>query len=144
MVRRTDFDGMAQVWVAEAHQFHAIMSAINTPHVKPRSYATTSTACIRLRSPTPPSAGCSVDEIMAITGHRSAKMALHYTKRAQRKQMIFKHEFLGRCQTCLDNAFLDSEPCPLRLGLNGYPVIENDCLVRRAQAAAIRALKDKP
>lgn len=32
-------------------------------------------------------AGCSVDEIMAITGHRSAKMALHYTKRAARKQL---------------------------------------------------------
>jgi integrase len=32
-------------------------------------------------------AGCSIDEIMAVTGHRSAKMALHYTKRAAKKQM---------------------------------------------------------
>jgi integrase len=32
-------------------------------------------------------AGCSIDEIMAVTGHRSAKMALHYTKRAARKQL---------------------------------------------------------
>jgi integrase len=32
-------------------------------------------------------AGCSIDEIMAVTGHRSAKMALHYTRRAARKQM---------------------------------------------------------
>ena len=32
-------------------------------------------------------AGCSIDEIMAVTGHRSAKMALHYTKRAAKKQL---------------------------------------------------------
>jgi integrase len=32
-------------------------------------------------------AGCSVPEIMAITGHRSATMALHYSKRAERKRL---------------------------------------------------------
>jgi len=32
-------------------------------------------------------AGCSISEIMAITGHRSPGMALHYTKRAEKKRL---------------------------------------------------------
>jgi enterobacteria phage integrase len=32
-------------------------------------------------------AGCSVPEIMAVTGHRSAAMALHYSKRAEKKRL---------------------------------------------------------
>jgi integrase len=32
-------------------------------------------------------AGCDVQEIMAITGHRSIAMALHYAKRAERKRL---------------------------------------------------------
>ena len=32
-------------------------------------------------------AGCSVSEIMAITGHRSVGMAMHYAKRAEKKRM---------------------------------------------------------
>jgi integrase len=31
-------------------------------------------------------AGCDVQDIMAITGHRSIGMALHYAKRADRKR----------------------------------------------------------
>lgn len=45
----------------------------------------------------------------------------------------YPHEFLGRCQTCLDNAFLSDVPCKPRMGQPGHPVIEDDCLVRRAQ-----------
>jgi integrase len=32
-------------------------------------------------------AGCSVSEIMAITGHRSVAMAMHYTKRAEKRRL---------------------------------------------------------
>jgi len=32
-------------------------------------------------------AGCSISEIMAITGHRSPGMALHYAKRAEKKRL---------------------------------------------------------
>ena len=32
-------------------------------------------------------AGCSINEIMTITGHRSPAMALHYTKRAEKKRL---------------------------------------------------------
>ncbi|MGC2076192.1 MAG: tyrosine-type recombinase/integrase [Xanthobacteraceae bacterium] len=32
-------------------------------------------------------AGCSVSEIMAITGHRSPTMAMHYAKRAEKKKL---------------------------------------------------------
>lgn len=44
----------------------------------------------------------------------------------------YPHEFLGRCQTCLDNAHLSSEPCRLGYG-NGQPLNEDNCMVRRAQ-----------
>ena len=47
--------------------------------------------------------------------------------------MKYPNEFLGRCATCLDNANMANEPCPLRLGLNGYPVVASDCLIRKAQ-----------
>lgn len=47
----------------------------------------------------------------------------------------YPHEFLGRCATCLDNANLSSAPCRPVLGLNGSPVIADDCLVYRAQRA---------
>jgi integrase len=40
-------------------------------------------------------AGCSIDEIMAVTGHRSAKMALHYTKRAAKKQLAKNQSDVG-------------------------------------------------
>jgi integrase len=32
-------------------------------------------------------AGCSINEIMTVTGHRSPAMALHYTKRAEKKRL---------------------------------------------------------
>jgi len=32
-------------------------------------------------------AGCPVPEIMAITGHRSPAMAMHYAKRAEKKKL---------------------------------------------------------
>lgn len=41
-------------------------------------------------------------------------------------------EFLGRCQTCLDNVYLNSEPCCLGYGL-GQPINGDECAIRRAQ-----------
>jgi hypothetical protein len=38
-------------------------------------------------------------------------------------------EFLGRCGTCLDNAYLNSEPCTIGYG-NGMPMFESECAVR--------------
>jgi integrase len=35
-------------------------------------------------------AGCSISEIMAITGHRSPAMAMHYAKRAEKKKLARK------------------------------------------------------
>jgi integrase len=32
-------------------------------------------------------AGCTLHQVMAITGHRTSKMALHYTRRAEQKQL---------------------------------------------------------
>lgn len=57
--------------------------------------------------------------------------------------MKYPHEFLGRCQTCLDNASLSNTPCRLareHYGLNGYLLNgmlmnDEDCLIRQAQAA---------
>jgi hypothetical protein len=55
----------------------------------------------------------------------------------------YPHEFLGRCATCLDNAYLSSEPC-MRVGdypgingylLNGVPLRDDDCAIRRARKA---------
>lgn len=45
------------------------------------------------------------------------------------KKKKYPHEFLGRCATCLDNAYLSSEPCPTGSG-NGMPLKERDCLVK--------------
>lgn len=53
----------------------------------------------------------------------------------------YPNEFLGRCQTCLDNAMLSSKPCMTKSdypGINGYlmngvPFGDYDCMVRRAQ-----------
>lgn len=41
-------------------------------------------------------------------------------------------EFIGFCQTCLGNAYLDSEPCRTGFG-NGAPLRGSDCLVRAGQ-----------
>lgn len=41
-------------------------------------------------------------------------------------------EFIGRCHTCLDNAYLNNKPCQTGYG-NGMPVSDDDCMVRRAQ-----------
>lgn len=46
--------------------------------------------------------------------------------------MKFPTEFLGRCQTCLDNAHLDSAPCKLGYA-NGQPISDDDCLIRSAR-----------
>lgn len=46
--------------------------------------------------------------------------------------MSYPNEFLGRCVTCLGNAYLSSKPCRIGWG-QGMPVTENDCLVRRCQ-----------
>jgi hypothetical protein len=51
--------------------------------------------------------------------------------------MKFPDEFLGRCQTCLDNALLSSHPCPLGYG-NGMPVNEDECMIRRARKQYLR------
>lgn len=50
-------------------------------------------------------------------------------------EMSYPHEFLGRCATCLDNANLASEPCRKVPGLNGSPVIDDDCLIYKARKA---------
>lgn len=44
----------------------------------------------------------------------------------------YPDEFLGRCQTCLDNAMLSSEPCRIGYGV-GQPVHKDYCMVRRAR-----------
>lgn len=46
--------------------------------------------------------------------------------------MKYPHEFLGRCATCLDNAYLSDSPCRVGHG-NGQPVNENDCLIYEAR-----------
>lgn len=46
--------------------------------------------------------------------------------------MNYPHEFLGRCQTCLSNAYLSSQPCRTGYG-NGMPLRDDECMVRRAQ-----------
>lgn len=46
----------------------------------------------------------------------------------------YPHAFLGRCSTCLDNAFLNDDPCPFGHG-NGMPIREEDCLTRACQKA---------
>jgi hypothetical protein len=45
----------------------------------------------------------------------------------------YPHEFLGRCQTCLDNAYLSAKPCTIGYG-QGMPLSDRDCMIRRAQA----------
>jgi len=40
----------------------------------------------------------------------------------------YPNEFLGRCQTCLDNAMLSREPCSPGYG-NGQPLSARDCLI---------------
>lgn len=42
----------------------------------------------------------------------------------------YPNEFLGRCQTCLDNAMLSSAPCRIGYG-NGMPLRDDDCMIRR-------------
>jgi hypothetical protein len=49
--------------------------------------------------------------------------------------MTYPHEFLGRCQTCLDNAYLNAKPCQPRMGVNGAPLLADDCMIYRAQKA---------
>lgn len=45
---------------------------------------------------------------------------------------MYPKEFLGRCQTCLDNAMLHMGPCRTGFG-NGMPLRDEDCLIARAQ-----------
>lgn len=44
----------------------------------------------------------------------------------------YPNDFLGRCQTCLDNVLLSSKPCKIGYGI-GMPLNEGECLVLRAQ-----------
>lgn len=44
----------------------------------------------------------------------------------------YPHEFLGRCQTCLDNAYLSSKPCRTGYG-NGMPLHDGECMIACAQ-----------
>lgn len=44
----------------------------------------------------------------------------------------YPHEFLGRCPTCLDNAYLSSERCLTGYG-NGQPLNDGECAVNSAQ-----------
>lgn len=53
----------------------------------------------------------------------------------------YPHEFLGRCQTCLDNAYLSDEPCATGYG-NGQPLNAGACLVSRARESYDRARSD--
>jgi hypothetical protein len=53
----------------------------------------------------------------------------------------FPHEFLGRCSTCLDNAYLDSESCLLGYG-NGMPVTEDECLIRSSKKAWLKTFDE--
>lgn len=46
----------------------------------------------------------------------------------------YPHEFLGRCGTCLDNAYLSGPPCSVGFGGNGTPLFDSDCAIRRARA----------
>lgn len=50
--------------------------------------------------------------------------------------MTCPREFLGRCQTCLDNAMLHEDPCPTGHG-NGRPLNDTDCLVYAARKAYV-------
>lgn len=61
--------------------------------------------------------------------------------------MDYPHEFLGRCQTCLDNAYLSAPPCTIGYG-NGMPLNAHQCAIRSAQKryreeVARRALASK-
>lgn len=46
--------------------------------------------------------------------------------------MNYPQEFLGRCQTCLGNCFLNDKPCLSGYG-NGMPLRDEECMVRRTQ-----------
>lgn len=46
--------------------------------------------------------------------------------------MKYPSEFLGRCATCLDNAYLDREPCKHGYG-NGMPSGHDRCLIELAR-----------
>jgi len=54
-----------------------------------------------------------------------------------------KHEFLGRCMTCLDNAFLDSDCTKENSRTPDFPlgVPDYECLARKCQKAARAALE---
>jgi len=54
----------------------------------------------------------------------------------------YPHEFLGRCQTCLDNANLSTEPCRVGYGI-GQPVNVNNCLIYRARKAYDAEMAEK-
>ena len=43
-------------------------------------------------------------------------------------EIVYPNEFLGRCATCLDNAYLSSEPCKHGYG-NGMPCGHDRCLI---------------
>lgn len=45
----------------------------------------------------------------------------------------YPHEFLGRCSTCLDNAYLSNDPCRPMMGVNGAPLFANGCPIYRAR-----------
>ncbi len=55
--------------------------------------------------------------------------------------MKYPDEFLGRCQTCLNNAMLSSEPCRIGYG-NGMPLHDDQCMIRRERKLHDAALMD--
>lgn len=44
----------------------------------------------------------------------------------------YPNDFLGRCQTCLDNAYLSSAPCQIGYG-NGMPLNDDACAIRHGR-----------
>lgn len=60
---------------------------------------------------------------------------LRFPLQRANETMKYPHEFLGRCATCLDNAYLSNEPCLLKMGVNGAPLFEDDCMIFRGRKA---------
>ena len=54
--------------------------------------------------------------------------------------MDWPHKFLGRCAICLDNAYFDQEPCTPKIGVNGAPQFEDECLIYQARRELERAV----
>lgn len=65
-----------------------------------------------------------------------------YGKIARLEAATEASEFLGRCMTCLDNAYSTLPPCPLGWG-NGRPLFDHECAIRHHAALKARSKREE-